>query len=431
MEGESLVAHLRTTLNVEARAVDDAINGVPRSDSTDLTGTESEILAEVRNEGVLNVEGLVAAADEMEQKWEECKTKRQELERDLVATENQEPPRSPGYEHAIRELEQAQAHLNMFKVQHDIHRKPRVPESRFWIFCLMIGVVVVEGMVNSFFFAQASDFGLLGGFIQAFFVSAVNVGFSFIGGFFALRQLSHRNPGRQLLGLIGVFAIMVVVVAINLMTAQYRGILELGVENPERVVMERVRDLDFSGALSSLNSALLALIGFLCAFFSFWKGFGADDPYPGYGAMHRDVEAAQERVEDFSEEIQVWRDEVLDQLSLIKRGFRDLSEAVLGASRQCRDQRQRVDEFTSERLVAIARQLLTIYRDTNRKVRATPSPAYFEHYPEEKEFTIDSRRVRAARRIEKLEEITKNFYAEINEIEKDIERRMSKVRTTK
>lgn len=437
MESETLVAHLKKTLNLEARANADAVNGVPRSDAAELTGAENDIVTEVRKEGLVTIDELNRAMDAMDRKIAECAEKRREMETELLTVYNQKPPRPPGHEQAARELEQAQAHLNMFMKRHRLRRKARVPESRFWIFSLVVGVAVVEGLINSFFFAQASDFGLLGGFFQAFFVSGVNVGFSFLGGCFAMRQLFHRSPGRKFVGLLGLLATAAVVVTINLMAAQYRGLLELGVDDPERAVMTRALALDFSGALNSLNSALLVLIGFLCAFFSAWKGFRADDPYPGYGDMHRDVEAAKDELHDLEDLtdglLQDWRGHVNEQMVRIRNQLVDLGADLAKALDGCRTHKRHVDEFSSERLGAIARQLLTFYRDENRRIRASPPPAYFDRYPDGAEFEMGLAREKAlenGRRIEALERQTKAFGAEIAELAKAIEKRMSVMRTS-
>lgn len=437
MDTEALVSHLKKTLSLEARANADAVNGVPRSDSAELTGTESEIVSEVRKEGLTSIDEFNRSIERLEHDLEECAEKRRALEAEFATVHSQKPPRPAGYEQAGRELEQAQAHLNLFMKEHGLHRKARIPESRFWIFSLVIGVAVVEGLVNSFFFAQASDFGLLGGFFQAFFVSGVNVGFSFIGGFLCLRQLFHRSPGRKLLGLIGMAATLGVVLVINMMAAQYRGLLELGEENPEQKVMELTLALDFSGALNSLNSALLVLIGFLCAFFSIWKGFGADDPYPGYGDMHRDVEAAKDALHDLDDEteflLQEWRSDILEQMVRIRDQLSDLVTSANSGLNRCRAQRTQLQEFSGERLGSIARQLLSFYRDENRKIRASTAPAYFESYPDGKEFELGPIREKAAgneRKVGELEGRVKDFGREVAEVNRTIEKRMSMMRTT-
>jgi len=408
MDSATLVKYLRDSLDIEKRAGADALNGVPAADAAMLCAAENDIVSRVRDEGKRQLDEFERKIEEFGKQREDIAQARRRMQEELDAALAQESRATPGREQALKELEQAQAHLNMFMKENRIHRKARLPDNRFLLFSMIVAIAVVEGIINSFFFSAASDFGLLGGFFQAFFVSGVNIGFAFIGGFFALRQLVHVDPFRKLAGLIGLAFSSAMVLAINLMAAQYRGLLEKGVDRPGDVVMERLLELDFSGALNSINSVLLVLIGLLCAVFAMWKGFRADDPYPGYGDMQRDVDAAQDRLLDIEEESEDiredLREEQIDRIGGIRSRLEDMRLELRRISDSAASLKRSADEFSGERLSEVAQQLLTHYRDENSRIRASAAPAYFTTYPKPEEFAGATGAARARECSERLDE---------------------------
>ncbi len=378
------------------RANSDAVNDEPRTDSTVLGSAESEIVKKTKTEGLAILESAEQGCTEIERKKDEAAESKIKIQDDLKKLVSREAPRPLELTQAEEKLSQAQAHLRMFMKEHGLRRHARIPESRFWIFSVVLAVVVAEGAINSYFFAAASDFGLLGGFLQAFFVSGVNVAFAFIGGYLMLRQLVHKNPGRNLAGLIGLFAVLMMIVLINLMAAQYRGFLEQNIENPGNAVIERLLSLDFSGALNSINSVLLVLVGLLCAFFSGWKGYSSDDPYPGYGDMQRDVNSAMDivrEVKDESEDILYeWGEDQRNELKEIRKRLDDMRLSLIELHDSCPMLARFLTFSSGEELCEIAHQLLSFYREENRRIRATPAPDYFSRYPSVQDLDLGARR---------------------------------------
>jgi hypothetical protein len=64
----------------------------------------------------------------------------------------------------------------------------------------------VESVLNGFFFAKGSEFGLLGGIGIAVGISIVNVIFSFMLGLWPARWINHRNWLVKILALLTTIA---------------------------------------------------------------------------------------------------------------------------------------------------------------------------------------------------------------------------------
>ena len=111
-----------------------------------------------------------------------------------------------------------------------------------------------------------------------------------------------------------------------------------------------------------------------------WKAYGADDPYPGYGRVWRDDRTAQD---GYLEEI----GEVRDALTRIRdEAVNDLNMAHREAQRRLDDARRAASELAAllerraqflEECNRKANELLTTYREANRKRRTSDPPAHF------------------------------------------------------
>jgi hypothetical protein len=130
-----------------------------------------------------------------------------------------------------------------------------------------------------------------------------------------------------------------------------------------------------------IQSWLLFFLGLFFAGPGFWKGYGYDDPYPGYGRVARRWQEAeqayldcrQERLEQASairDETRKELDRTIEQL----RGAALQREQTLGARARI------VQEYRAHErhLEEAANALLAAYRNANRRVRTTPPPRRFD-----------------------------------------------------
>ena len=141
---------------------------------------------------------------------------------------------------------------------------------------VILFLLAVEVILNSRFFAETSEYGLLGGTMAAVTVSTVNVGIPILIAFFSHKLIFSKTRNLRIVG-IAMSAILMMLVAIlfNYEVAEYRERLLLLAEKPPSSLPEYI--------------ALLAIGGGV-AIISFWKTFSFMDPYFKPRRCHKDLE---------------------------------------------------------------------------------------------------------------------------------------------
>lgn len=270
--------------------------------------------------------------------------------------------------------------LRVFVRRHRLGREAHYPDSSRLTIALLLGVILIESLLNMAFFGQASEYGMLGGFFIAGSVSAFNVITSFFVGR-GLRYFNHIDRWRRGVAGVGMAAYALLMIVFNLAVGHYRDMLS-ATASPLR---DSLQSLAHGPLDLSFNSYLLFCVGMLAAILATWKGYVADDPYPGYGNVHR-------RHRDAQVEFDAARE----------RGLHAVLAHVRGIPAAC-DERMRVADQTIEALEAthvkasrLAHEydagraqlrdrcevLLSEYREENRMIRTTPPPAYFSQFPD-------------------------------------------------
>ena len=289
------------------------------------------------------------------------------------------------YDQLLKTRSTQQRMLREFKFfveENHLDREPQYPESSIFHWSIVVALVLIESIANSYFFAKGSDFGLIGGAFQALLISAVNIGFSLLTGMYVLPNLRHVVKARR----IGAGAVSglygVVMLFFNLATAHYRQQLEI---NPLKALTNTIpalRSAPFD--INNFDANTLMFIGFIFAVAALIKAFTADDPYPGYGSLHRRYKASAEayeaakqdarrNVNDAFDKYRWQLNQILDDARANSRDFPLLlNETEAVAADYAR--------FAAEANSA-CQTLLKIYRSTNLRVRTAPPPAYFDDYP--------------------------------------------------
>lgn len=149
-------------------------------------------------------------------------------------------------------------------------------QNVIWHWGVILFLLAIEVILNSRFFAETSEYGLLGGTMAAVTVSIVNVGIPILVGFFTHKLFFGKN---NLLKWIGIFLLILLIVfaaVFNYEVAEYRDRLLTSAEK----------------AASSMPEyfALLA-IGGAIALISFWKMFSFMDPYLRPRRCHQNLES--------------------------------------------------------------------------------------------------------------------------------------------
>ncbi len=321
---QKLVDMARRTLAIDQKATDAARRDNPKTLSASLDVTESEICAH-----------FVALA---RQRRESCEENLARLQLDRKATAAKIDieqtrdsfarllsPIEPSLEtlksdhatalHQAKENEaRALKHLRWFQQKHGLHyRAASYPQSPFYHFAIVAALALVEWVALAAFYAEGSDFGLLGGVLIAMTLSIVNISLAILSGSL-LRYVNHRSPRRKALALTGVALLYTCFLLVTLAAAHYRVATNdvaqtppgLSTQSPTSLPPPQVaRDLDQWRAarlawqrfasnpvgFEDVFSWILVVLAVIFGIFASYKGYRLDDAYPGYGELDRELNA--------------------------------------------------------------------------------------------------------------------------------------------
>ena len=281
---------------------------------------------------------------------------------------------------------QAETPLKYFRVTNDIHEEPRYPDSKIHHVAVVLVLALLETAVNTFFYENSQ--GLLGGFFVALGITALNIGFALLFGYW-FRYQNLAAIDKKVAGWAAMVAFILVTIFFNALFAAFRTEYQLVVDPSDlkelNVAFQRAWPeamLIFRGdpQFRDLWSFVLFGVGVLLGILAFWKGYTADDKYPGHGDMDRDYKKAS------TEEAQQ-HDRVRQKVRELLHHRRAAVQAVLHEpATQVGMLARRVAELTNARgslqaqASAIKRDyslVIDAYRGANNAVRAVPAPAYF------------------------------------------------------
>lgn len=279
----------------------------------------------------------------------------------------------------------ARQYLKKFRAAEHITRPAEMPSSRVFHFAIVAVVIVLESAANMYFFAQGSELGLLGGLLQALIVSLANVGLAVATGMFVLPYLNHRRPSAVMLASFGLSMFVGFVLFFNLAASHYRDLLEVDFDG---AMVQALPSLMRDPTALSFNSLTLLGVGLLAAGLGLYKGYTADDRYPGLGRAQRRYMAARGR---FEVEVDKVRSSLIDTArrvreettSLLKRNADRLTR-VASLLEDVRTVEQGYENLRGQ-LETECHHSLRRYREANQLVRDLakhPAPEYFKRYPE-------------------------------------------------
>lgn len=228
----------------------------------------------------------------------------------------------------------------------------------------------IESAFNTAFLRVNDEMGLLGGFVAAAVVAAVNVGASALVGRAIWPYLFHRAQGPKWLARAG-FAIWLIILLVwNLLAGHFRDAKAAGLPTPETAALGLLADGPFS--FDSIYSYGLLLAGLAFAMVAAVAAYRMDDPYPGYGAIYRRHEDRcdeyADEIENALEELKETRDEAIATAISIRdelgTQFRERGQ-ILAARERNRSRYREHQDY----LETIANALLGHYRAANIRAR--------------------------------------------------------------
>lgn len=268
---------------------------------------------------------------------------------------------------AIRE---SYRELADFKAEHGLNRPAHRGLSSIYAISTIGISWLVESAFNTAFLRANDDYGLIGGFVAAAVVAAINVFLSAAVGRFWWPYLFHKSAVRRALAAVGSLGWIGLLATWNLLAGHFRDAKGSGLAHPEvealRLLTERTWHFD------SIYSYGLLAIGVAFALLAATAAYKMKDPYPGYGDIYKRHE---DRCDAYSDEIEYalealteTRDEAIasakDVSDELRRQFGERGQII--AARETHRKRFRERQ---EYLEGIGSFLLSRYRSLNLQAR--------------------------------------------------------------
>ena len=278
-----------------------------------------------------------------------------------------------GYESAFDDLQS-------FKKRNKIKRMHNYPDNQYSTIAFFIIAILVETFINGVFFAEGSDAGLVGGASTAFIISIFNVAIGGGIGAFSLTYKNHIAQWRAIMGWCGLVIGTIISIVFNLLVAHYRTAMIENPDNAAAVAMETFA----SGILtiSDVQSWLLFLLGMLFYLGAVYKGYSADDPYPGYGRLARKRDQQYGNLDDE----RMLADNVIEDSHDHYEGrldtyFEEVKSNSSKANNYVRDLEQQISILKGyhKHLESALKYTISRYRDVNVANRKSDKPKFFNH----------------------------------------------------
>jgi hypothetical protein len=280
-----------------------------------------------------------------------------------------------------QDLLDARSRLTSFREKHRLDHPAREVEKRKQVGFLAM-LIVLESLLNAYFFSLGSDLGLLGGWLEALFASLINNGLAFIIGWHLLRNIFHRNALRKVVGWGSLLLFIGLAPLVNLGIAHYREAVAIAADTAQ---VDALRALTQSLAqmtpgIQRLDSWVLWTAGMAFAALALIDGLFMDDLYPGYGKLDREAHKAEVEYEDV-------RDELLESMDDEASSAENRIDAIAMDLLEKQQDLQRLAGMsdTIEKSCAgyhrvleqSCEALLKRYRGKNEAHRTTPVPPHF------------------------------------------------------
>lgn len=174
--------------------------------------------------------------------------------------------------------------LKNFKLDNNIDREETSSEKPIFHYSILSLIILVESIINSFFFASGSDLGILGGAMQAFIVALLNFMFAMIVfklySFFT--DIKRSLFYKRILQILIIFMSFFVLI-FHLIVGHFRDAISISPEEAYKMSMNTFLNSPFT--LESFQSWMLIVIGISIFIFVLFELSKIMDPYPGYSKI--------------------------------------------------------------------------------------------------------------------------------------------------
>jgi len=393
------VARIQQELDVEKSAREDGVGNHPAQDETILNEPQLKICGRVFSGILLLNQFLTAelglALGRARSEFAAGELDTEQVKSNISASIDRTVVEHRRSLHDLRLLDlQRQRELRAFRHEHRLSRGAHYKESMAMVVGVLLGVFVLESLLNGSLFSQIVSNGLVGGAFVAGTISLINIVLGIVAGLWGWRLISHRKPHIRVVGSAITLLCHLFALFWNLFVAHFREVAETMSLQPDfDFDLARLQGATFAHiaeygllGLDSLQSWALLLLGILIHFVAAKEGWDdVADRYLDYKAVDRRARDARAAFDDGVADLRQDIREMVEELEAEARAAADRAQSAVETIKSLEDLgHQRLNEVrdSEEEWVAGGTQLLKVYRDVNKAVRDPgTAPAYFEVYP--------------------------------------------------
>ena len=379
-------------LEVKEEATKDGESNIPNSERENLGGTESRYTASFEGDKTFHINNSLERVAILEKEAWDTK-----LESKLATFNNFTKTITEKFDDIItkgkaelllvkKRRSEIKKEYEKFRTDNRIERSSITPRSGALATSIIISVLILESLLNGYFFGKGNPLGVVGGWFLALILSSINIFIGITVGKYILPFKNHISFSKRNLAILGYLIYLVAIIGFNFIVGHWRDISALGINPSIELLLERYAN---PFLFKDIESLLLIMVGFLFSLYASIHGYRLDDPYPGYGAISRRweeiVEEYNETTSEIQNDLEGYRDERIQaniaDADDIKVRFNVIKEIVNELSNYI----ERFDQYMVL-LIKYCNAVLQTYRQENERGRSTPTPKYFAN-----EFNFDQK----------------------------------------
>ena len=276
--------------------------------------------------------------------------------------------------------------LSDFKKENNLTRNASYPENQIVHWLWVPAAAIVESFTSANLLGNVMQGGTIQGWLVAILLTGGNILLGVLAGW-ALRSKNSNRRSNRYVSLLVTIVICLLALWWNLLAGHARDVFaEAGVSynfelvtNAFAIAFERILA---DPVLSSLQSAMLALVGAVVFILTMVKRYFVDDVYPGYGGLDRELKSSFEM---YQSELNYALDRLFEERDSAQDYIRGFSDRFTIDKNAWDSNRNVVDSTLqnySENIKQFDKDLMFLvnaYRDANIRYRTEPPPEYFEH----------------------------------------------------
>ena len=284
-----------------------------------------------------------------------------------------------------KEYDSRMRELDRFRTENKLKHDSNHPKSSILHISVLLAILLMEMISNSYFFMAAHPLGFVGAFFQALMIAAIGIFIAWITSVF-YRKAIHINVAAKIFFGLAALVSLVFLIGFVLLIGHLRDFQHA---NPTSTLTALDPKFFYNRLINepfiflSVDSYIMTCIIAIFSIVAVIDFFKMDDPYPGYGEVARKAQEADEEL----------KEAIKSQTILLKEGLDKATESMRERNRivEVKLNQQatiisiydlKAQQFVKdvEYLKNNSNDMLQEFRKINISSRSTEAPQYFHSH---------------------------------------------------